>query len=243
MVHQTNNKLQEDLSALMDNEASELELHRLLKAIESDPSLKQCWANYHVASAAMQGQTPAIVPVDLSANISAAIASEAVYGRSQTRSAIGRVWHAAGRVAVAASVAGAVVLGAQQFYTDEVSHLAAAPEAIGSAAGTVPAGFQPPDLTTRVVNISDGPLLSGSGDRSTLIYAPSSEEQLMQTKLIEEHLNQLMLEHAENATQNSAQGLLPYARIAPAVSGEAASARINSENAKLMLPQNTTPND
>ena len=220
MVAKTDAKLQESLSALMDNEASELELHRLLKALEADSSLASSWSNYHHASNAIRAQASPYPAFDISGSISAAIADEPVHGQQRKQGgAIGRVWHAAGRFAVAASVAGAVVIGAQQYadLQDGYSQVADT-SSFGSAAGTVPEGFQTPDLTTRAVSISDAPVLAGRGERTDVVYVPSVAEQEIQNKAIEEHLNQLMLEHAENATQNSAQGLLPYARIAPSTS-------------------------
>ena len=217
MVRKTDAKLQESLSALMDNEASELELHRLLKAIESDPNLVASWSNYHHASRAINAETSPYPVFDISGSIRSAIADEPVHGQAKQSASMARIWHAAGRLAVAASVAGAVVIGAQQYLQQDESGYSqmAGAASVGSAAGVVPEGFQSPDLTTRAVSISDAPVLTGRGERNDVVYVPSVAEQEIQNKAIEEHLNQLMLEHAENATQNSAQGLLPYARIAP----------------------------
>lgn len=218
MVQNSDSKLQEGLSALMDNEASELELHRLLKAVETEGALRESWKNYHLAASAIRGDTPGLVPVDLSAQISAAIADEPAH-QVVRKSGLAGLWHAAGRLAVAASVAGAVVIGAQQYLQTNTDMLAVAPdpqpETVGGAAGVVPDGFSAPALSTRTVNISDGPVLNHQPERTGVIYQPSAQEQQIQNKVIEEHLNQLMLQHAENASQNSAQGLLPYARIAP----------------------------
>ena len=45
--------LQESLSALMDNEADELEVRRVLQAAEQDPALRSTWSRYQVARAVM----------------------------------------------------------------------------------------------------------------------------------------------------------------------------------------------
>ena len=219
MVQNSNSKLQESLSALMDNEASELELHRLLKAVETDDALRASWTNYHMSGNSIRGDSIARVPVDLSAQISAAIADEPTH-RVHERSSLASLWQAAGKLAVAASVAGAVVIGAQQYLQTEQAVLVAAPETVGGAAGVVPDGFAAPALNARTVNISDGPVLNMQPERASVVYQPTVQEQQIQNRVIEEHLNQLMLEHAENATKNSAQGLLPYARIAPDVTPE-----------------------
>lgn len=44
-------KLRESLSAVMDGEADEFELRRVLNEIEQDPELKALWDRYHEASA------------------------------------------------------------------------------------------------------------------------------------------------------------------------------------------------
>src|SRR5690625_5430743 len=66
MTKQINNhSLAESISALADNEASPLELHRLLKASESDPEVKSTWSRYQLISAAMRRDLPEIQTGDL----------------------------------------------------------------------------------------------------------------------------------------------------------------------------------
>lgn len=215
MAEQANQKLQESLSALMDDQASELELRRLLKAMSDGDSLTESWSNYHLAAAAMRGDLAAHVPVDYSAGIMAALESEPAH-RALSHKKTG-ILQLAGKFAVAASVAGAVVIGAQQFAVQEQSLVAEAPSA-SLPAGAVPEGFAAPDLSTRTVNVSDAsPLAAELEQNQRLIYVPTAAEQQIQNQVVEEHLNQLMLEHASNAAENSAQGLLPYARVAPEV--------------------------
>ena len=49
-------KLRESLSAIMDNEADELELQRVLKQIGEDAELRQAWLRYNAARAVVSGQ-------------------------------------------------------------------------------------------------------------------------------------------------------------------------------------------
>lgn len=215
MAEQANQKLQESLSALMDDQASELELRRLLKAMKDGSSLSDTWSNYHLASAAMRGELEPRVPVDYSAGIMAALEAEPEHRVVQARNK--GIWGLAGKFAVAASVAGAVVIGAQQFAVQDPALIADAPAA-SLPAGAVPEGFATPDLTARTVNVSEAsPLAADFEQHQRLIYVPTAAEQQIQNQAVEEHLNQLMLEHAANAAENSAQGLLPYARVAPEV--------------------------
>lgn len=213
MVHKSDSRLQESLSALMDGEASELELHRLLKAMETDGELRQCWLNYHLASGAVRGELHPHPLVDLSVSISAAIAEEPVHGAR--RQGLGRLWRATGKVAVAASVAAAVLVVTQQFQPLPETQMAKTASA-GSAAGVVPSGFAAPDLSARTVNVSSGPAYApGVADRPVVVYVPDAQEQQARKQLIEDHLNMLMLEHADNAARNGSQGLMPYARLSP----------------------------
>ena len=67
--------LQESLSAIMDGEAGELELRRVLQATEQDPAVRGTWERYQIARAAMHKE-PWQGKVDLSAGIAAALADE-----------------------------------------------------------------------------------------------------------------------------------------------------------------------
>lgn len=218
---------QESLSALVDNEASELELRRLLKQSETDPEVKETWGRYQLSSAVIRGEFPTQGFVDLSARISAAIDDEPAHDcdipqiTESSDKPRNRWWHAAGRFAVAASVAGAVVLGAQQ-YGDQIltgnptNDLAEAPAP--TQAVPLPAGFNAPvPLNARTVsshdryqpNIKEGrkvQFVPRSGNRD-LANTPAGRE-------IQSHLNQLMMEHAEHAALNSGRGMLPFARVA-----------------------------
>lgn len=64
--------LQESLSAVMDNEADELELRRVLTA---DGELRGTWSRYQIARAAMHREL--LVPqLDIASAVSAALADE-----------------------------------------------------------------------------------------------------------------------------------------------------------------------
>jgi len=216
----------ESLSALVDNEASELELHRLLKQSESSAEVRETWARYQMASAAMRGDVASGSYVDLSAAISAAISEEpahAVNDESPIQAkAQRRWWQAAGRFAVAASVAGAVVLGAQQYQAQLLGGARDAEVAEASTASQsvpLPAGFTAPSFNTRTVSSHDryAPNPGMAESRKVLIVPRQGENSLPDAaskREIQNHLNQLMLEHAEHAALNSGRGMLPFARVA-----------------------------
>jgi sigma-E factor negative regulatory protein RseA len=107
--------LQQSLSAVMDNEADELELRRVLSA-SGDTELRATWARYQVARAAMHKQL--LLPkLDIAAAVAAALRDEA----EPVAEKVARgPWRNLGRVAVAASVAVAVLAGVRLYHQDEL---------------------------------------------------------------------------------------------------------------------------
>lgn len=71
-------KLRESLSALMDNEATELELRRVLKQAKDDPDLLDHWQRYHLVRDVIHQQASAPAPDSLLAGIREAINEEAL---------------------------------------------------------------------------------------------------------------------------------------------------------------------
>jgi sigma-E factor negative regulatory protein RseA len=96
----------EALSALMDGEAQELELRRVLDSISSDPSLRERWRRQQQVRERLQGQRTHAPDVDVSIRVREVLDT----GRSVSRNPM---WS----VAIAASVTIAVVMGGQQLLT------------------------------------------------------------------------------------------------------------------------------
>jgi len=65
----------ESLSALMDSEADDLELRRVLKACDKQPELMAAWERYHLVQSILHGAARPVRP-ELSARIAASIAAE-----------------------------------------------------------------------------------------------------------------------------------------------------------------------
>ncbi|TLX58318.1 RNA polymerase subunit sigma [Stutzerimonas nosocomialis] len=107
--------LHESLSAVMDNEADELEIRRVLAASGED-EMRSTWSRYQVARAALHKEL--IDPrLDIAAAVSAAIADEAAPAVKARRSP----WRSMGRLAVAASVTVAVLAGVRLYNQDDIS--------------------------------------------------------------------------------------------------------------------------
>lgn len=222
--------LAESLSALMDNQASELELQRLLKALDADPELKSTWTRYQIASAGLKGNVPVMAPGNFSARISAAIDAEETYSQ-QPQTAVKnhsdsvdgnqkvmpqRWWQQAGRVAIAASVAGVLIVGVQQYQAvapqtfDMAANAPAA--ATDTKAANLPSGINAPALSARTVAVQSG-YESRPQESRRVMYVPRQEAAPVYNEEISTYLNQLIHEHTDNASLNSGQGMLPYTRV------------------------------
>lgn len=109
--------LDQSVSAVMDGEADELELRRVLAAAGEDAAVRERWARYQLARAVMHKQT--VVPgLDLASAVSAAIAAEGAPAAAPAAPAARSGWAQFGRVAVAASVTLAVLVGVR-FYNGQ----------------------------------------------------------------------------------------------------------------------------
>src|SRR5690554_3601380 len=118
--------LEQSLSALMDGEADDLELQRILRET-NNPELRTQWQRMQAARWSMR-QDAVIPQIDLSDRISEALQS--VEMTSSEKPAQPSLWSRVGKVAVAASVTFAV-LGGARFYnnmnvTDEQAVMAEA---------------------------------------------------------------------------------------------------------------------
>jgi sigma-E factor negative regulatory protein RseA len=153
-------RVRESVSALFDGEASELELRRLLG---SEPAglVHEAWRDYQLQRDALQGAVDMrFAGIDISARVQAAIAADAAPAAVAAGGA--RWWRPLASMAVAASVATVVVLGARGFGptggfdTGRESNLVAQASPnmsrVHPSLGRVSAGVQP-----------FGPLAAGNG--------------------------------------------------------------------------------
>ncbi|MBD1552494.1 RseA family anti-sigma factor [Pseudomonas typographi] len=187
--------LQESLSAVMDNEADELEIRRVLNAID-DTVTRATWSRYQVARAAMHKEllNPAL---DLASAVSAALADEAVPAKSSPRP-----WRSLGRLAVAASVTVAVLAGVRLYNHDEVSGAQLAQQQVTQPGVTTPQAQGPAVLAnyTESADQAKGPMASGVLQN--------------QAGWQDERLPGYLRQHAQEAAIKGAESALPYARAA-----------------------------
>jgi sigma-E factor negative regulatory protein RseA len=190
-------RLRESLSALMDDEANELEVERLLSQIGDNAELRQTWIRYHRVRGSLSGQVQSSAGIDISARVRSAIdgdttAPEATLGE--------RLWRPVASFAVAASVAATVVLGGQQLvqlsgdeYQDRSTY----------ASNVSPVGL--------VNAVGATPVRASFGTRPVPVLQPATNEAYRQ--LARQRLKHYSQQHAEQAALNTPQGLIPFARV------------------------------
>ena len=212
--------LAESISALMDNQASELELQRILKACDQDADVKATWSRYQIVSASLRGEQVSVIGSDFAARISATIDEEAALvaqPTAVTKKSQQGWFYQLGRVALVASVAGGVVLGVNQMnVTDPVAGQIAtnaivAPTPIEPAV-SLPSGINSPAINTRTVAVQTGYETRPQENRR-VTFQPLQANTVISDEEVSRYVNQMIKAHSDNAAMNSGQGVLPYARV------------------------------
>ena len=188
--------LQESLSAVMDGEAGELELRRVLNASDT-PEMRATWSRYQLARAAIHKEL--LEPrLDIAAAVSAALVAETA------PVAIKRIrgpWRTLGRLAVAASVTVAVLAGVRLYNQDEV---AGAQQMAQQAA-----------LPSLAIPQLQGPaMLAGFNTEREPVAAGTSSSAQAGAGWYEQRLPAYLRQHAQQAAMSTNESALPYARAA-----------------------------
>ncbi|WP_353982049.1 sigma-E factor negative regulatory protein [Salinicola endophyticus] len=109
-------QVRESFSALMDDEGDEFDLRRVFKQMETASGEADTWRRYHLARSMMQRERDAVVDIDISADVMAAIADEPAPGVAETPAASRRhSFSFMGGAAVAAAVSLMVITGVQVY--------------------------------------------------------------------------------------------------------------------------------
>lgn len=115
--------LMESLSALLDNEADDLEIRRLLKNAPQDKELEQAWRRFNLVSSVLHHEEVAPVTASTSQRIFDAIEAEEAYSTTESKpviTSVGTLWKGVARMAVAASVALTAFISFQNFIVEPV---------------------------------------------------------------------------------------------------------------------------
>ncbi|MFT5603241.1 MAG: sigma-E factor negative regulatory protein RseA [Paracoccaceae bacterium] len=182
--------IRESLSALMDGEASELEVRRLLR--EDSEELSEVWSRFHRQQAVLHNER-SFAELDVSSAVRSALVDEQPHRKNVLRD-----WRRPlGGLAVAASVAALVVFG---------------------LGGNSPSGVQL--TSTQQTTEQGGrvylsaPTASATG---TVNASAASTEaprfQAVNDEQSRQRFERLLQQHTERAAVNSGQGMVAYARL------------------------------
>jgi sigma-E factor negative regulatory protein RseA len=192
-------RLRESISALVDGEADELELRRVLASTDTQ-DLRETWRDYHLQRDMLTGANMQFAHIDISQRLQAALADEAmpmVVGS--------RWWRPLASVAVAASVATVVVMGARSFTNNGF---------INDSNSGAPLAQSQPMFNLRPGNVA----LSGYGSLSSANGLLPSNGGIQPVsvdpdQLAEQRLQQYLLQHTERASWNNGQGVINFAKV------------------------------
>jgi len=179
-----NDRLGEQLSALVDGELAEQEYELLLVRLDNDPELRARWARYNLISDALRNHLPERIAADLSSRVAARLGDE--LGTPGAAASVGRSRRLGKQVvggALAAAVAVVAIIGVQQQASDEAGD-----------AGLQSAAVEPVSELRQA--------------ESAVAEAPVDQELVRRARL-----NRYLVNHNEYSAASGMQGLLPYTRI------------------------------
>lgn len=194
-------RIRESVSALIDNEANELELERVLSQ-SGQSELRATWTRYQVVRSAMRGEAVnAHQGMDISARVQAALLDETPADAAPPR------WRTSlqpvASFAVAASVFAAVLVGSQLY------GLLGPTSISGNNTDLAAARPSPVGMVNTVggaaVNVSYG---------APAIKSAAPNQRNRYNQLARQRLQRYMVPHADQAALNTPQGMMPYARVA-----------------------------
>lgn len=205
-MSESEKRLLESVSALVDGEASEIELRRILKQLDADhanqdQSVGSKWSRYHSVSQAMADMP--LGGVDISESVSSAIADEPTYATTFSSTAKSKLY-SLGRFAVAASVAFVAIIGVQQLNQLEPMQQGASTDLMASQledqikgpASQYPSGFQL-NVQARTVNAVGNVKLSPQPLK--VIKLTSSDIEALNDQRMRNYLNEIMRNQSRTA--------------------------------------------
>jgi sigma-E factor negative regulatory protein RseA len=206
-------QIRQSLSNLMDNEADELELRRVLKACDEQDDIADSWHRYHLMRSVMHKELEQPQLIDISSRISEALENEPapemdqpiVAGLKKAVNTLGGGWFAKG--AIAASVAAAVVFFMP--VPDSGQSTLVADQQVSSYQQNLPSrGLQQSPIG--VQRVSAGAATNQEG------YLLVDNQKLKQEQLIRGYL----MQHSEYVAANGTHGMMPMARVAGYQAGQ-----------------------
>lgn len=112
----------ESLSALLDNEADDLEVRRILKSCEQNPQLLETWERFSLVQSLLHEDATPVAP-SMAASVAAQIGNESLPVPTESKTASS--WQQnLSKMAIAASVALVFIIGVQSSLNDSALPIA-----------------------------------------------------------------------------------------------------------------------
>ena len=213
-------RLNESLSAVLDGQASELEIRRVLDRLDNDDDLRATARRYQMVGDVMRRESSQFMNIDLSASIRDRIEQEEVTHRKPEPSRIQSVgkpgtvtsmldnwWSSLGRVAVAAFVAFAVIVGVRNInQVEDVQTVA--------TTGDQTTLTQPLQIGRSEFGAEGVRAGYSSRQHDTITPEQLAQAQSLASRATRERFRAYALQHAEmNAINGGQRGVLPFARL------------------------------
>lgn len=225
-------QIRESLSALMDGEADELELRRLLAEDNAD-LVRSTWSRYHLLRDSMKGNADRqrFAHLEISHRVSEAIAYHEQPNTNPLSKDEGKVeikasWlKTVSSFAVAASVTVAVVIAVQEIKPSSGEFNSLAASNISNSIETGISEFAAKSSSrvyapSNAVNMVNFPQASGNGiggklsnTRANSFPAATATSQLIADLEAQKRLEKYILRHTERAALNNGQGMISFSRI------------------------------
>jgi sigma-E factor negative regulatory protein RseA len=205
--------IRESLSALLDEEADELDLQRIINSMDGDDSPVATWQRYNLASASMRNELDQFANVDLSMRVRNALVEDIeTAGGGSGRNF--KTWlKPFASVAVAASVTAAILTSTQLF--NAVSNPAGS--ALTSDALEVSGNVSPMVAGAQSVGFGGNPSLAQVRSQPMIqADAAAAGSHSAADEMARQRLEFYLRKNAENAALNTSSGMLPLARMAMA---------------------------
>lgn len=184
--------IRESMSTVIDGEGSELDVARVLKAVEENPEARAHWQRLQQQRHVLQTGRP-VPTIDVSGGVRAALETQV-----SSRRRVGPL----GSLAVAASVTFAVVFGGQQLAsTDVTAPVNQLPGGVVSISGGVPVQAR----------YGAAPVAQPQTRQADVAVRPAVSK--VYEQLARERFERFGTEHAQSTAGIQPNALVPYARI------------------------------
>ena len=209
-----NEKVDEQISALVDGELGSKEQEFLLRRLAQDESLQRKWDRYNLMSDALQNHLPARVDTGLAKRISGALEKEDSWhgGKllSNSSGVAKKLVKSVAGLSIAASVAVFSIIGIQQYNLLQVEENSSF---VSLASNTPTLVASNPVANNPITNEKTLAIVSKQ-DVSPVYIRVAGTRWNHERPQVNSRLNNYLVNHNEYTSATNLQGLVNYSRIA-----------------------------